>query len=217
MMSRISILYLFPRYLNVFILLLVVTSIIFTIAYVEMGDLDNSSSSEDDNPMNYSRVDDDRLNALETDSTYLRLDNIGGSLETYRGSKYNVLHLNIHSLPSKYTELCNMLTTLKNNEILVHFVLLCETFLNSLNAHRYQIPGYNFVSVNRTSLTRGGVAMYIANSFTYKERFDLCINIEGEFESIAVEITDKLQKNQIKSNQIALYYALLFTTISAKL
>ena len=38
------------------------------------------------------------------------------------------------------------------------------------------------------------IAMYIANSFTYKERFDLCINIEGEFESIAVEITDKLQK-----------------------
>ena len=73
-------------------------------------------------------------------------------------------------------------------------MLLCETFLNSLNAHRYKIPGYNFVSVNRTSLTRGGVAMYIANSFTYKERFDLCINIEGEFESIAVEITDKLQK-----------------------
>ena len=56
MMSRISILYLFPRYLNVFILLLVVTSIIFTIAYVEMGDLDNSSSSEDDNPMNYSQA-----------------------------------------------------------------------------------------------------------------------------------------------------------------
>ena len=170
MMSRISILYLLSRYLNVFILLVVVTSIIFTIAYVEMGNLDNSSSSEDDNPMNYSRVDDDRLNALQTESTYLRLDNISGSLETYRGSKYNVLHLNIHSLPSKYTELCNMLTILTNNEIIVHFVLLC------------------------TSLTRGGVAMYIAHSFTYKERFDLCIHIEGEFESIAVEITDKLQK-----------------------
>ena len=86
-----------------------------------------------------------------------------------------------------------MLSRLKDNEIIVHFVLLCETFLNSLNAHRYQIPGYHFICVNRTSQTRG-VAMCIANSFTYKERSDLCINIEGQFESIAVEISDTLHK-----------------------
>ena len=71
---------------------------------------------------------------MKTESTYLRLDNISGFLETYRGSTYNVLHLNIHSLPSKYTELCNMLYLLKNN---VHLVLLCETFLNSLNAQDF--------------------------------------------------------------------------------
>ena len=29
---------------------------------------------------------------------------------------------------------------------------------------------------------------------SYKERNDLCINIEGQFESIAVEISDKLHK-----------------------
>ena len=87
-----------------------------------------------------------------------------------------------------------MLPLLKNNEIIVHFVLLCEIFFNSLISHRYQIPGYKFTCVNRTSQTRGGDAMYIANSCTYKERNDLCINIVGQFESIAVEISDKLHK-----------------------
>ena len=37
-------------------------------------------------------------------------------------------------------------------------------------------------------LFRGGVAMYISNKYNYAERIDLCINVEGEFESIAIEV-----------------------------
>jgi hypothetical protein len=50
------------------------------------------------------------------------------------------------------------------------------------------MPGYNFVHKSRKSLSRGGVAMYIADKYTFVERQDLCINVEGEYESIAVEI-----------------------------
>ena len=30
--------------------------------------------------------------------------------------------------------------------------------------------------------------MYISNKYNYVERLDLCINVEGEFESIAIEV-----------------------------
>ena len=81
-----------------------------------------------------------------------------------------------------------MLSILKDNNVTVHFILLCETFLTNNNADLFAIPGYNFVHMSRTKLSRGGVAMYISNKYNYAERIDLCINVEGEFESIAIEV-----------------------------
>jgi len=156
-----------------------------------------SASSEDDDLINYPSVSDVRLNTLKVGSTYCQLDSIDGSLEAYRGSRYNVIHLNIHSLPRKYTQLCNILAKLKENRIQIHLVLLCETFLTSANAGMYQIPGYSFISANRTTLTRGGVGIYILHGITYNERTDLCINVEGEYESIALEIIDRFYKQKI--------------------
>ena len=74
------------------------------------------------------------------------------------------------------------------NNVTVHFILLCETFLTNNNADLFSIPGYNFVHMSRTKLSRGGVAMYISHKYNYVERLDLCINVEGEFESIAIEV-----------------------------
>ena len=61
----------------------------------------------------------------------------------------------------------------------------------------FPIPGYNFVHVSRSSLTRGGVAIYLLNDINYKERQDLCIHLEGQFESIAVEVETKNSKHNI--------------------
>ena len=79
-----------------------------------------------------------------------------------------------------------MLSILKDNNVTVHFILPCETFLTNNNADLFSIPGYNFVHMSRTKLSRGDVAMYISNN--YAERLDFCINVEGEFESIAIEV-----------------------------
>ena len=44
------------------------------------------------------------------------------------GYKYTAIHLNIHSLPSKYDQLRNMLSELKDKNIAITFIMLCETF-----------------------------------------------------------------------------------------
>ncbi len=106
-------------------------------------------------------------------------------------AKYCALHLNIHSLPSKHEQLKSLICELKNIGINVHFILLCETFLTDNNSDMYPILGYSFMHKSRRTMTKGGVAMYISNEFNFKERPDLCINIEGEFESIAAEIKSK--------------------------
>ncbi len=71
----------------------------------------------------------------------------------------------------------------------MHVVLLCETFLNDNNAPLYNIPGYSFCYRNRIGSTRGGVALYVRDDLKFKLRDDIAINVDGEFESIFVEIS----------------------------
>ena len=52
----------------------------------------------------------------------------------------------------------------------------------------YNISGYDFIYRNRTNSNRGGVAMYIKDGFEYCERPDICINVDGEFKSLFIEI-----------------------------
>ena len=146
---------------------------------------DLSSGDEFD----YTLISDHRFDALRASSSYCQLSDIDESVQTFRTAKYCILHLNIHSLPTKYSLLRNLLTELKESGIIIHFVLLCETFLNDINAEKYHIPGYNFTYQNLSS-SRGGVAMYILEGISFVERPDLCINIDREFESIAIEIVN---------------------------
>ena len=150
-----------------------------------------SSSSDEEGPLDYDGVTDDRMGVLKVDSLYISMNDIKNNLLAFRNSKYCALHFNIHSLPSKHTELCNMISTLKAHGILVHFILLCETFLTEINADLFPIHGYNFIHNSRRTISRGGVAMYISNDLTYRERGDVCQYIEGQFESIAIEVEGK--------------------------
>ncbi len=113
-------------------------------------DLDN----DDFDPVSPYSVTDDRFNILNIDSTYCAVDDI-----SFKDYKYCALHLNIHSLPSKFVELKNLLADLEHKNIHVDFILLCETFLTNANADKFSIPGYNFVHRNRQTNSRGGVAM----------------------------------------------------------
>ena len=74
--------------------------------------------------------------------------------------------------------------------------------MSKTNAHLFPISGYNFVHVSRTQLTKGGVAIYLLDEFNYKERFDLSIYVEGEFESIVLEIQSKYNKPNIIVSEI---------------
>ena len=86
---------------------------------------------------------DDRFNTLDIDSLYCDVDNIKESLPTCSNSNYCTLHVNIHSQPSKFEQLKDVIYQLSEFGVHVHFILLCETFLVAANATSYQMPGYN--------------------------------------------------------------------------
>lgn len=101
------------------------------------------------------------------------------------------MHLNIHSLPSKFSQLKEIISRFRDIQINMHCIMLCETFLTNNNHAFYTIPGYNLVCRNRQTGTRGGVAMYIRDDLNYISRDDISINIDGIFESIFVEVHSK--------------------------
>ena len=76
----------------------------------------------------------------------------------------------------------------------INFFLICETFLTNNNADLYKIPGYTMIYKNRTVGTRGGIAIYIKETISFKCRPDIEINIDGEFESIFIETIIKQEK-----------------------
>ena len=112
-----------------------------------------------DHPVDQSCVTDDRFNLLNVNSSYCSVDDINTPEILMSDYKYCAIHLNIHSLPSKFDQLKDMIVRLNDNKIKVDFILLCETFLVDANADKFSIPGYNFVHKSRKSLSRGGVAM----------------------------------------------------------
>ena len=68
----------------------------------------------------------------------------------------------------------------------------------------YEIPGYTMIYRNRTDGTRGGIAIYIKETISFKCRPDIEINIDGEFESIFIEKIIK-QEQIIIGEQLSLH------------
>ena len=129
-------------------------------------------------------INDNRVHGITLDSKYIDLHDLDNIDNEFKNCTYFALHINIHvhGLASKFDQLTNLIHELRNSNIKVHFILLCETFLTEANAELFPLPGYNFSHKCRKSRAKGGIALYISDEFTFIERSDLSINIEGEFE-----------------------------------
>lgn len=137
------------------------------------------------------------LAQFEIDSKYYQIDQIKSNIhDEYKlDYKYNTLHLNIQGLMSSKDNLEHLLNKLESANIYIDFILLCEIFLyGSEQELQCHIPGYQFVCTNRKSKTKGGVGIYVNNKHQFKIRNDLSTFIEGEYETIFIEINSKTHK-----------------------
>ena len=146
----------------------------------DLNDIMETSNSDNDNI-------DNPLQLLNIESKYYDIENIKDSIPTDIKFKYKTIHINIKSLPDKHDKLKLFLHRLKDADVTIDFILLCETFLTSRNADLYEIPGYKFIHKSRSILNCGGVGMYKREGIHFKIRNDLSLFYEGEFESIFIE------------------------------
>ena len=71
-------------------------------------------------------------------------------------------------------------------------------FLTQVNTHNVELSLIFILTKNHKTNSKGDVAMYIKNMFSYKHRPDLEFNIDREFESLFVEINNNNNKSIIE-------------------
>ena len=131
---------------------------------------------------------------LLTECRYLDIeDDININMDT----SFVVAHFNVHSLPSKFDDLVELMDVFREKNFMPSILLLCETFLSEKNHSRYALPNFDMVSEYRKNKQRGGVSILIRNGINFIERPDLRIFEEGKFESIFIEIPSKNMQNVV--------------------
>ena len=134
------------------------------------------------------------LNQFDIDGHYyetadMNLADSDGNNDPY---KYHTLHINIQGLMSSLNNLENLISTLQTKHIHIDFILVCETFLHGdISENHYQLLGYEFVCTNRQVKQKGGVGIYVNSKHKYTFRHDMSTFIEGEYESIFIEVGAK--------------------------
>ncbi len=89
-----------------------------------MNEGTDETQNNDSYPYDCFTVDDDRSQALLVDSPYCDIEYIPISMTSFEYAKYCAMHLNIHSLPSKFYQLKNLIVLLNESCINLHFILL---------------------------------------------------------------------------------------------
>ncbi|ELU10455.1 hypothetical protein CAPTEDRAFT_186770 [Capitella teleta] len=104
------------------------------------------------------------------------------------GNGLNVMHFNIRGLVNKVNELENILASANEQSVLVHVILLRETFLKDMNEKYCQIQDYELITTNRPERIEDGVAIYVHRSIDFSQRKDLGFFVEGKIESLFIEM-----------------------------
>ena len=154
--------------------------------------IDLNAESCNSSSAHYDRPDHSILSDIDPDFNYL--NSIKESINSnyynettfknrYKSnSNFSLLHLNIRSVVSHFTEFLCYLDTLN---FVFKVIALSETAINATSIN-YNIPNYSCEMNIRVNRKGGGVSLYVHNTFQYKVRNDL--QLGGVVNSVFVEL-----------------------------
>ncbi len=101
-------------------------------------------------------------------------------------NNFSMMHLNIRSITNKFDSFKQLIYSLNKP---FQVIGLTETWLKETNEDLFKLENYDFVNVNRSTKSGGGVGIYVSNELKYKVRFNLNRSTENVIESVFIEIT----------------------------
>ena len=106
-------------------------------------------------------------------------------LQTTDETNFSILHCNIRSITNKHDDFVGYLDSLDHKFSVIG---LTETWLNSNNVNDFPLNQYSFVGRVRNHKIGGGVGLHVNQSYQYRERHDLSINVDDVIESQFIEL-----------------------------
>ena len=109
------------------------------------------------------------------DASYYILNKVKEILENFQQKSFSVLHLNIHSMSKNFESFREFLDSLCFS---FGAICLSETWCqpHETSNSNLQIPGYVSLHQTMKNHRRGGLCIFLFESFSYKIRDDLAVN-----------------------------------------
>ena len=105
--------------------------------------------------------------------------------EKSSSTNFSLLHANCRGLKHNFHKLFDLVTSAATDPSII---AVTETWTDAASETDFNISGYSFEVKSRQHKQCGGVGFFINNSFNYKQREDLCINVPDIIESIFIEL-----------------------------
>ena len=135
------------------------------------------------------------LNVAEM-SNYHSLAEYNKIVNDFNSNMLSIIHLNIRSLETNFIQLEALLSIIPPPDI----IALSETWLNNDNKEINKIDGYCYHHIVRQGKIRGGVGLYIKNSFNFE------VLNQFSYVSNEIEICTVVLNINLKSYTIAVVY-----------
>ena len=120
-------------------------------------------------------------------SSYYDLDNFD-KLTRKTNKCFSILSTNIQSLNSKFSQLEAFVDALSKNNFKFSAICLQETWLtDNDDLCLFSLPGYECISQGKHCSGKGGLVIYVDNTYTSKVK--LHINMHESWEGLIVHIT----------------------------
>ena len=127
------------------------------------------------------------ISELNIKCSYFSETSAGLALKNITQPFISCVGMNIQCLNAKYPELLNFLNSFESKGVFLDILCICETWTN--NFDRFGIPNYNVFFASRLNNDRGGVAIYIKDSFISNQILHPCLFNERILESVLVKFS----------------------------
>ena len=125
-------------------------------------------------------------NNLLSESPYYEVNNINTVINSDR-HLFSILSLNIQSIRSKFDQFSSLLETLKEKNVIFSAICIQESGLdNNFDTNSFDIPGYKLISQGKSASEKGGLVIYLKDSYSFTIRHNY--NNSSLWEGLVIDV-----------------------------
>ena len=134
-------------------------------------------------------------NSLISESPYYEVNDIN-TVNNYDKHLFSILSLNIQSIRSKFDQFSTLLDLLKEKNVVFSAICIQESGLDdNLDTNAFTLPGYKFISQGKSASAKGGLVIYLKDSYSFTIRHNY--NTSSLWEGLVIDVFNESLPSKI--------------------